>query len=84
MDDEQLDRENQLLTTMADMQGEADRRYESLSKRMQRLEDSVKGTFEDDPLKAITGIIVTMIVIQMVLPLVTDLIQRWAASKEKS
>ncbi len=76
----ELDSREQWLTTMADMQIQADQRYAHLSRRMSALEQKGK-SIGDDPEKMIGSLFMILMVINL-LPLLIDMVRaKWVHSE---
>jgi len=65
-----------LWDALADEHLDNERRYNSVARRLTELEDKSPSR-EDDPMKAIGSMIVVMVLLQVVLPLVGEMIMRW-------
>jgi hypothetical protein len=66
-----------LLTMIADVSEQQDRRYKSITERLTQLEAGKKSA--DDPEKMLMTFLVTMLILQVGLPLLGALIQKWVS-----
>lgn len=79
MDERELDQTSGLLVAMADMQGENDRRYTSLSARMDRIERKGGGSGEQLIDNKTIGMLIAITVIPIALQVIGMIMARNAA-----
>jgi hypothetical protein len=65
------------LDTMADMQAQADRRFEGMSARIQRLERKSGSLAIPEEMKGLFLMLSIYVGVQLLLPLVLDVITEW-------
>lgn len=55
-----------------------------MSRRVTSLEDRNRGLLDDDPTKLITSMVVGMLVLQVILPMIMDMVAKWRLQSSSS
>jgi hypothetical protein len=73
---------SRLWGVIADVSGDEQRHHADVTRRLRILEAGAQIRTNDDPMHAIGGIVLAIVVLQVGLPLLVDLIAAWRIKKE--